>query len=1431
MINLTSEQVDTLRSLHEEGAAAGNYAAAYNYLRDIAQAQGNDGGATAAWLNRAAAINSNDGSAASEFVRGATQAAGRLSGDIITDDEFQEASNTLADAVLGSVITGGAIPDIRTIIETDVSVAVKELGLKPHDWAGTWGDILPPWAGGLGGDYASLPTSDWRELGREWFQTMFANGYGLWATGIATAENVASGLLGDLEFFGSLYMDAAANRYWIAAYGWRQPRYDPLTLDLDGDGLETVGINTASPILFDHDGDGIRTGTGWVKPDDGFLVLDRNGNGTIDSGRELFGDSTLLAGGGTAADGFAALAAEDTNADGRVDALDARFADLRIWRDLNQNGISAAGELSTLAAAGIVAIHTAKTEHAAVLADGNQIADKGTFVRSDGTAGELVEVTGDLADIDLASNPFYSDFTDTVPLTAEAQALAPIQGAGAVRDLREAASLSGDLSASVSAYLSQTTYTGRQGLLDDVVHAWADSSGMQTSQQRAADNGFTLIYLVPGQSASDYEPFLGYWSGGDTSFLTSEERDRLATLQAQQEGVTRLIATLERFNGRPFVNVASDSVTTGAGATLAVGLSAGGTLPGGTSGIGGVPRAYVSLSAPQIDLLNRSFDALKDSVYSGFTRARLGSYFDAVSIVIGDSGLEFDFSAMNALLENAKLTNPASAINDFVELHRSSGASLYLMGWDGATRLRTWVDAAVSDPALVAELTAMGVVGSGTLNGTAAQDVLFGQSGDDVITGFAGVDLLDGGDGNDTLSGGDGDDYMYGGAGDDILRAGTGNDLVYGGDGNDTLYGEGGSDRLEGGDGNDILSQSGASGGSSVLLGGAGDDQLSVAGNYNWNQVHTLEGGTGNDTLTGHIYTHDVFVFNRGDGQDTLKPYQCYSSDTLRLGPGIAPSDLVFTHVGGDLLMQISGGTDQLLFKNWFADGYARVGRIEFADGTVWTQAELYAYVLPQVGSEANDTLSGWDGKDSIDALGGDDTVRAYGGDDVVLGGAGNDVVYAGTGNDLVYGGDGNDTLYGEGGSDRLEGGDGNDILSQSGASGGSSVLLGGAGDDQLSVAGNYNWNQVHTLEGGTGNDTLTGHIYTHDVFVFNRGDGQDTLKPYQCYSSDTLRLGPGIAPSDLVFTHVGGDLLMQISGGTDQLLFKNWFADGYARVGRIEFADGTVWTTGDLLIGTDAADSISGGGGDSLIFGGGGNDMLTGGAGNDRLDGGLGSDTALGGVGNDTYVVDISTDVVTENANEGIDTIESSITLTLANNVENLTLTGPTAINGTGNTLNNILTGNSAANSLSGVAGNDTLDGLGGADTLTGGTGNDTYVLGRGYGTDTVVENDATAGNTDVAQFLSGVAADQIWFQKVGNNLETSIIGTGDKLLVKDWYLGNAYHVEQFKTADGKTLLDTQVETLVSAMAAFAPPAAGVTTLPAAYQDALQPVIAANWQ
>ena len=105
-------------------------------------------------------------------------------------------------------------------------------------------------------------------------------------------------------------------------------------LDLDGDGIETVGLS--ANIYFDHDADGVLTKTGWVGKDDALLVWDRNANGRIDTGAELFGDFTALPNGALAPNGFAALAALDANSDGMLDARDPAFAELRLWCDACQ---------------------------------------------------------------------------------------------------------------------------------------------------------------------------------------------------------------------------------------------------------------------------------------------------------------------------------------------------------------------------------------------------------------------------------------------------------------------------------------------------------------------------------------------------------------------------------------------------------------------------------------------------------------------------------------------------------------------------------------------------------------------------------------------------------------------------------------------------------------------------------------------------------------------------------------------------------------------------------------------------------------------------------------------------------------------------------------------------------------------------------------
>ena len=149
---------------------------------------------------------------------------------------------------------------------------------------------------------------------------------------------------------------------------------------------------------LDANADTVKTGTAWAGADDGLLVWDRNGNGSIDSGRELFGDETILVNGQKAANGFAALAELDTGSlvggvlvgagDGKFDANDAQYTNLRVWRDLNQDGISQAGELQTLAQAGVQSINLVSTTSNTNYAHGNAtLVQSGSFTRTDGSAG------------------------------------------------------------------------------------------------------------------------------------------------------------------------------------------------------------------------------------------------------------------------------------------------------------------------------------------------------------------------------------------------------------------------------------------------------------------------------------------------------------------------------------------------------------------------------------------------------------------------------------------------------------------------------------------------------------------------------------------------------------------------------------------------------------------------------------------------------------------------------------------------------------------------------------------------------------------------------------------------------------------------------------------------------------------------------------
>jgi len=200
------------------------------------------------------------------------------------------------------------------------------------------------------------------------------------------------------------------------------------------------------------------------------------------------------------------------------------------------------------------------------------------------------------------------------------------------------------------------------------------------------------------------------------------------------------------------------------------------------------------------------------------------------------------------------------------------------------------------------------------------------------------------------------------------------------------------------------------------------------------------------------------------------------------------------------------------------------------------------------------------------------------------------------------------------------------------------------------------------------------------------------------------------------------------------------------------------------------------------------------------------------------------------------------TVTWTLATNLENLTLTGATAVNGTGNAADNVLVGNGAANTLQGLAGNDTYDGGAGNDALTDNstTSNDTYRWGTGCGVDTVSD---AGGSADRVEFGAGITAGQPVFAHVGNNLEITISGNAsDKLVISNYYVGTANKIETFALSDGSTVPggvvplslinrtfaaisgepERQAQVLLSAMAAFG--AESAASLPDERQT-IQPV------
>ena len=742
------------------------------------------------------------------------------------------------------------------------------------------------------------------------------------------------------------------------------------------------------------------------------------------------------------------------------------------------------------------------------------------------------------------------------------------------------------------------------------------------------------------------------------------------------------------------------------------------------------------------------------------------------------------------LTEGAELRFADGTVVTRTEFNAQLSASRSSVPTSGADLL-TGTDAADTFDALEGDDFVYGKGGNDTLAGSAGDDRLFGDDGADVLNGGAGRDQLRGGSGDDTLDGGDDADVLHGDDGADRLIGAAAADYLYGGGGDDDLDGGADGDQLDGGAGVDRLI--GGDGDFDYLNGGDGDDQLfgdRMDGVGADDGVDYLTGGAGNDTLAGGGGSdsldggggNDTYVLQSGGGIDIVSDALAAGETTfVVVDAGIAPGDVglarVFDEWGTAVLQLRANGDADGLDLHDYGDA-AHPLEIRFGDGTVWTHSAIQDRLYSRHGTDGDDLLEGGWGDDRLYGYAGADTLNGYDGNDLLDGGAGADTLRGGSGDDnyLV------DTAA--------------DIIVELAGEGWDSVdspvaLTLAANVDALTLTGAAAIN-------GTGN-ALPNIIVGNTAANVLDGKG----------GADVLRGGAG---NDSYVVDNAGDVVTELAGeGSDTVSSSVAYTLGANLENLTLTGSGAIAGTGNAAA--------------NVLRGNSGANTLSGLDGNDSLDGAAGADSLRGGNGDDTYVVDNAGDVVVEAVGAGTDLVKSSVTATLAANVELLTLTGTGAINGTGNTLANWLQGNTAANTLAGGDsqdllwgdlgndilqggngrdlmqggdGNDTLTdaaannffhGGAGADVLTGGSGaeffaggagNDTVTLGagsdvigfnRGDGADIV---NASTGADNTLSLGKGIRYADVALTRTGNDLVVET-GVGEQLTLKDWYVTTA--------------------------------------------------------
>jgi hypothetical protein len=646
---------------------------------------------------------------------------------------------------------------------------------------------------------------------------------------------------------------------------------DPLAVDLGESGITLTSVDNG--VYFDLDKNGFAEKTAWIGPEDGFLAFDRNGNGKIDNGGELFGDQVEIDGTGECyPSGFAALAVYDENDDGIIDSADSVFSGLLIWVDSNHNGISESGELKSLEDSRIVSISLDYEE------PNHEDAETGTIISRESTVTFNDASTRKISEhwfkVNARDSQDLHDYGDGVIVTS-------VDSFGNIMSLNNAifADETGELGRLVDEFKHSGDYVEKRVLVKRILYFITDADGI-TANSRGGSIDARDLHVI--------EQFMGRGfigiDGGTNPNVNAAPILKRAYFKIENMYLNQLNKETEIGYYLTLIFETRNSDEDGKITDRTLDLS---LLSRAISNIEDAYKTSRIVSGAASWLLQYD-NAFGTGNFSDFKQdfPEYTAYFDIIqngNVLLGKDGSETvnGASGIDIIRGNSGgNTLNGSSGNDVLysgtgndaldggtgddSLIGNSGDNTYIfkkgygkdtvIDYEGTNRIRfTGINA--SDV---------------SVNGTGFYDVTITVKGtNDSLTirnfrtedlwkcfefEFSGV-LLDinapdspfrriyGGNGDDVLQAVAENATMHGFGGDDLVLGSNGDDIVYGNDGNDVIYGVSGNNRLLGGDGNDEIY-----GGNSndIIYGGIGSD--------------VLDGDTGNDLLSGGI-GNDIYVF------------------------------------------------------------------------------------------------------------------------------------------------------------------------------------------------------------------------------------------------------------------------------------------------------------------------------------------------------------------------------------------------------------------------------------------------------------------------------------------------------------------------------------------------------------------------------------------